>query len=168
MPYIRTLFALLAALVFAGPLAAQGADPLAIVNSIYPEGSQAEAAVSLQMRAPHRGALSKSLAALWKKSDDATPAEDEPVPGFDIASNSQGMEVKSAAVSYERHGAARATVVARLTAAQPFVRHSPADNVVRYDFVREAGHWKINDVRSAIDGKPWSLRALLTEGLKQP
>ena len=154
MPHLRILFALLALFVFTAPLAAQGVDPVAIVKSIYPEGSQSEAAVSLQMRAPHRRALSKSLAALWKKSDDATPAEDEPVPGFDIASNSQGMDVKSAAVSYERRGAASATVVAKLTAAHPYVRHSPADNVVRYDFVREAGRWKINDVRSAIDGKP--------------
>jgi hypothetical protein len=168
MSYLRIFFALWTVLVFTAPLAAQGADPIAIVKSIYPEGSQSEAAVSLQMRAPHRRALSNSLAALWKKSDDATPAEDEPVPGFDIASNSQGMEVKSAALSYERRGATHVIVVAKLRAAHPFVRHSPADNVVRYDFVRDAGGWKINDVRSAIDGKPWSLRALLTEGLKQP
>jgi hypothetical protein len=60
--------------------------------------------VSLQMRAPHRRALSKSLAALWKRSDDSTPKEDEPVPGFDIASNSNDREVARAEVKVETAG----------------------------------------------------------------
>jgi hypothetical protein len=156
----------LVALLLASPLAAQSADPAAIVKSIYPDGSQSEAAVSLQMRAPHRHALSKALAALWQKSDDATPSEDEPVPGFDIASNSQDREIARADVKVERRDGRRATVSATLFNKGPRIPYPKSDDIVRYDFVREGGAWKIDDVRSAIHGKPWSLRALLGAGLK--
>jgi hypothetical protein len=37
---------------------------------------------------------------------------------------------------------------------------------VRYDFVREAGAWKIDNARSTIEGKPWALRAQLESALK--
>jgi hypothetical protein len=39
------------------------------------------------------------------------------------------------------------------------------DPVVRYDFVYEGDKWKINGIRSAVDGKPWSICALLTQYL---
>jgi hypothetical protein len=149
------------------PALAQGPDPATIVKSIYAKRDRYGAAASLQAaRTDARPALSKSFAALWKRSDDATPEGDETPPGFDVASNSQGMDVTSAAVSVERRTATRATVVARLTAGAPFLRHSPAENVVRYDFVREHGAWKIDDVRGTIDPKPWSLRAIFLEVLK--
>jgi hypothetical protein len=162
----RLLLALAALLLFASPLAAQRPDPVAIVKSIYGKRDPYKAAISLQANAHERPALSKSLAALWKKSDDATPEGGETPPGFDVASNSQGMDVKSAVVSYERRTSQRATVIAKLTAGQPFVRHSPEENVLRYDFIREDGHWKIDDVRGTIDKEEWSIRALLTEALK--
>jgi hypothetical protein len=56
-------------------------------------------------------------------------------------------------------------VVAQLTAGHPYVRHSPQENVVAYDFVRENGRWKIDDIRSTSDGREWSLRGILNEGL---
>jgi hypothetical protein len=42
----------------------------------------------------------------------------------------------------------------------------PADRTVRYDFVRDAGQWKIDDIRSASDGEPWSIRGILEASLK--
>ena len=41
-----------------------------------------------------------------------------------------------------------------------------SDNVIRYHLVQEGGAWKIDDVHSTIDGKPWSLRNLLKDYLK--
>ena len=41
-----------------------------------------------------------------------------------------------------------------------------ADEVIRYYFVREAGGWKIDDIKGTVDGKPWSLRQLLVNYLK--
>ncbi len=42
----------------------------------------------------------------------------------------------------------------------------PADRTVRYDFVREAGNWKIDDIKGASDGEPWSIREMLATSLK--
>jgi hypothetical protein len=45
-------------------------------------------------------------------------------------------------------------------------RKHAADQVVRYDFVHEGDKWKIDDIRGAVDGTPWSVRELLTQYLK--
>ena len=45
-------------------------------------------------------------------------------------------------------------------------RPKPADRVLRYDFVREAGLWKIDDIRGASDREPWSIRDMLARSLK--
>jgi hypothetical protein len=42
----------------------------------------------------------------------------------------------------------------------------PSDDIVRYDFVRENGRWAIDNIRSTTDGKAWTIRKLLNEGLK--
>jgi len=149
------------------PALAQGPDPAAIVKSIYAKRDPYGAAASLEMRAKHRRALSKSLAALWKRSDDSTPKEDEPVPGFDIASNSNAREVSHAEVKVERQDAKRATVAARLFDKIPMIEHPASNDIVRYDFIRENGRWVIDDVRSTIDAEEWSLKGLLNIGLKQ-
>lgn len=43
----------------------------------------------------------------------------------------------------------------------------PADQVVRYVFVRETNAWKIDDIKGASDAEAWSIRAMLTDSLKQ-
>jgi len=156
-----------AAAVAPAPALAQGPEPAAIVKSIYGKRDPYGAAASLEMRALHRRALSKSLAALWKRSDDNTPKEDEPVPGFDISSNSNAREVSHATVKVERQDARRATVAARLFDKVPMIAHPASNDIVRYDFIRENGRWVIDDVRSTIDDKEWSLKGLLNIGLKQ-
>jgi hypothetical protein len=60
-------------------LAAPDPDPSNIVKSIYGKRDLYGAQASLQLRGPRGRILSRSLAALWKRSDDETPAEDEPV-----------------------------------------------------------------------------------------
>lgn len=37
---------------------------------------------------------------------------------------------------------------------------------VRYDFVREANNWKIDDIKGSPDGEAWSIRKMLTNALK--
>jgi len=163
----RLLIALAcSAAVSSGPAFADGPDPAAIVKSIYGKRDPYGAAESVAMRAKHRRALSKSLAALWKRSDDSTPKEDEPVPGFDISANSNAREVSWAEVKVERQDATRATVAAKLFS-KDFVNKNPSDDIVRYDFVRENGRWVIDNIRSTVDGKVWTIKGLLTEGLKQ-
>jgi hypothetical protein len=45
-------------------------------------------------------------------------------------------------------------------------RANQADTTIHYDFVHEAGQWKIDDVKGAVDGSPWSVCALLIDSLK--
>jgi hypothetical protein len=45
-------------------------------------------------------------------------------------------------------------------------RANAADNVIRYNFVREDGAWKIDDISGSADGEAWSIRAMLTDSLK--
>lgn len=37
---------------------------------------------------------------------------------------------------------------------------------MRYDFVRDAERWKIDDIEGGADGRPWSVRGMLTASLK--
>lgn len=66
----------------------------------------------------------------------------------------------------EKLDSATATIAVKMIRDHEVPRANPADDVVRYDFVRDGGHWKIDDIRGATDGKPWSVRGLLTYSLK--
>jgi len=79
--------------------------------------------------------------------------------------NSQDLDVKSFKVVSKKSEANKATVTVTLTARHS-ARKNSADDIIRYDFVRETGAWKIDDIRSAVDGKPWSIRQLLVNYLK--
>jgi hypothetical protein len=143
-------------------------DAVGIVNAIYRgtiEGYDRQRALWLHPR-NRRGTLSKALIALWVKADAKTQPGDSGPIDFDVTTNSQGMEVKSFTAKAESQDDKRATIVVTLTPKGEWLRHSPQDNIVRYDFIREGGRWVIDDVRSTTDGKPWSLRDLLTQALK--
>jgi hypothetical protein len=85
---------------------------------------------------------------------------------FDVTTNSQGMEVASFTLKIERADERHMTIAATLVPKGEWIRNSPLDNIVRYDFIREDGRWKIDDVRSSNDGAAWSLRQLLTQSLQ--
>jgi hypothetical protein len=147
--------------------AAPDPDPATIVKSIYGKRDLYGAQASLRLRGPRGRILSRSLAKLWKRSDDETAAEDEPVPGFDIPSNSQDREIARVEVNVERQDAARATVAAKLFNKGPRIEYPASDDIVRTDFVRENGRWAIDNVRSTSHGKEWTIRGLLAEGMKK-
>jgi hypothetical protein len=83
---------------------------------------------------------------------------------FDVATNSQGAEVKSFTVRTLSRDALHASVVAKLMP-DNWVRKSDRENEIRYDLVWERGRWAIDDVHSVIEPNPWSLRALLSQYL---
>ena len=66
----------------------------------------------------------------------------------------------------EQQGAGKATVAVTIESHQREARANAADKTIRYDFVQEAGQWKIDDIKGAVDGSPWSVRALLVDSLK--
>ena len=86
---------------------------------------------------------------------------------IDLASvtHSQDLDVKSFKVVSKKSEANKATVTVTLTARHS-ARKNSADDIIRYDFVRETGGWKIDDIKGAVDGKPWSIRQLLVNYLK--
>jgi len=83
---------------------------------------------------------------------------------FNVATNSQGLGVKSFTVTTLSRDASHASVVAKLTP-DNWVRKSDRENEIRYDLVWERGRWAIDDVNSVIEPNPWALRALLSQYL---
>jgi hypothetical protein len=101
---------------------------------------------------------------LWAKADAHTPKGDVGPVDFDPVTNSQDPDVKSFKVETEKLDADKALIAVTITGNTP--RSKPADQVVRYEFVREPMGWKIDDIKGAIDGEAWSIRAMLTSSLK--
>lgn len=141
-------------------------DPARFVASIYADGR--EGVVWAQwLDGARRGEwFSHALTALWAQRDArARKTSDElGAVDFDIATNSQGMEVKRFTVRTLSRDASHAGVVARLTP-DNWVRKSDRENEIRYDLVLEHGRWVIDDVHSVIEPHAWSLRAILTRYL---
>lgn len=163
------LIVALAALAGPAPAAPLANDPVAILTAIYTrvaagKGDEGGGFVVLD-KAARTKYLSKALAALWNKAEARTPKGDAGPVDFDPITNSQDPDVKSFTVTAEKMDAAAATVAVKMTASRG-ARPQPADDIVRYDFVRDGGHWKIDDIRGSVDGKPWSIRGILDIALK--
>jgi hypothetical protein len=144
-------------------------DPVAIVTAIYSRAAKGKGdgggAFVSETKAAKARYLSKSLVDLWAKADAHTPKGDVGPIDFDPVTNSQEPDVKSFKVDAEKREADKALIAVTITGHQTPPR-KPADQVVRYDFVRDAGAWKIDDIKGASDGEPWSIRAMLTDSLK--
>jgi hypothetical protein len=143
-------------------------DPRTIVNAIYTrvaKGKGDGGGFITSSKADRARNLSRSLAALWLKADAHTPKGDVGPVDFDPVTNSQEPDVKSFGIATERFDSQHATIAVTITGHQA-PRAKAADAVIRYDFVRDPAQWKIDDIRGADDGKPWSLRGMLEESLK--
>jgi hypothetical protein len=144
-------------------------DPRSIVNAIYTRAARGKGDggggfITSDKSARARN-LSRSLAALWLKADAHTPNGDVGPVDFDPVTNSQEPDVKSFTLATESSNGERATIAVTI-AGHSAPRKNPADAVIRYDFVRDPVQWKIDDIHGADDGKPWSLREMLSESLK--
>lgn len=168
--WAAAVFAALVAAAFV-PAFARGADASRFIELIYAHGHE-DAVWSQWLRSAKRGGwFSRDLTALWNKCDARASQSKDPIGplDFDIATNSQlGWDFfKGFAVSVVSQNNGHAVVDVRLkTDANTVPPKFDSDNVIRYDLVQEGGAWKIDDVHSTIDGKPWSLRDLLKDYLK--
>jgi hypothetical protein len=146
-------------------------DPVGIVTAIYTRAAKGKGdgggGFVIENKAAKAKYLSKSLVALWTKADARTPKGDVGPIDFDPVTNSQDPDVKSFKVVAEKQEADKATVAATIDSHQREARTKAADKTIRYDFVHEAGQWKIDEIRGAVDGSPWSVRALLVDSLKR-
>jgi hypothetical protein len=145
-------------------------DPAAILTAIYARVTKGKGdgggTFVIDGKAARAKYLSNSLATLWNKADARTRKGDGGPVGFDPVTNSQDPDVKSFKVAAEKQGADKATMTVTIEAHQRDARANAADKTIRYDFVREAGQWKIDDIKGAVDGSPWSVRALLVDSFK--
>ena len=143
-------------------------DPVAVITAIYSRAAKGKGdgggGFVIENKAAKARYLSKSLIALWAKADAHTPKGDVGPVDFDPVTNSQEPDVKSFKVEAEKLEAERALVA--VTIAGHGAPRKPADQIVRYDLVREGKDWKIDDIKGASDGEPWSIRAMLADALK--
>jgi hypothetical protein len=143
-------------------------DPVAILTAIYTRTAKGKGdgggAFIIENKAAKNQYLSKALVALWAKADAHTPKGDVGPVDFDPVTNSQEPDVKSFKVDAEKMEVDKATVAVTITGHRN--DRKPADLIVRYDFVREAGSWRIDDIKGASDGEAWSIRKMLTDSLK--
>lgn len=143
-------------------------DPLSVVNAIYARVTKGngDGGGTFVIDKPTRAKyLSRPLIKLWDKADAATPKGDVGPVDFDPATNSQDPDVASFTATAETQDASAATIAVTLKSHRES-RQDPADDVIRYDFIRDGALWRIDDIRGAIDGKPWSVRTMLSDSLK--
>jgi len=144
-------------------------DPVAIVNAIYARVVKGKGdgggGFVIENKAAKAKYLSRSLIALWARADAHTAKGDVGPIDFDPVTNSQDPDVKSFKVETEKLDANAALIAVALESHRG-KRDKPADAVIRYAFVHEGSAWKIDDIKGAVDGQPWSIRTMLTESLK--
>ena len=144
-------------------------DPAGILTAIYTrvaKGKGDSGGTFVIQKAARTKYLSNALAALWAKADARTRKGDSGPVDFDPVTNSQDPDVKAFKVAAEKQDASKATIAVTIESHQRDARQNPADKIISYDFVQEAGQWNNNDIKGAVDGSPWSVRALLAASLK--
>ncbi|MDA9437387.1 DUF3828 domain-containing protein [Bradyrhizobium sp. CCBAU 51627] len=145
-----------------------GNDPITILTAIYTRAAKGKgdggAAFVTENKAAKAKYLSRALVALWARADAHTPKGDVGPIDFDPVTNAQEPDVKSFKVDAETMEADKATLAVTITGHRN--ERKPADQIVHYDFVREAGGWKIDDIKGSSDGEAWSVRKMLTDSLK--
>jgi hypothetical protein len=142
-------------------------DPASILTAIYNRVAKGDGGGTfvIQTKAARTKYLSNSLVALWAKADARRRKGDGGPVDFDPVTNSQDPHVKSFKVVAEKQEADNAVIAVTIDSHQG-PPPKPGDQTIRYDFVREAGGWKIDEIKGAADGEAWSLRAMLTDFLK--
>jgi hypothetical protein len=144
-------------------------DPVAIITAIYTRAAKGKGdgggGFVIENKAAKTKYLSKSLVALWAKADANTPKGDVGPIDFDPVTNSQEPDVKSFKVVTEKLEADKALIAVTITGRS--ARAKPSDDIIRYNFVRDDGKWKIDDISGTVDGEAWSIRDILNESLKE-
>jgi hypothetical protein len=144
-------------------------DPVAAITAIYARATKGKGdgggGFIIENNAAKAKYLSKSLVELWAKADAHTPKGDVGPVDFDPVTNSQEPDVKSFKVVQEQLEAGKAVIAVTLIG-RGTPRKKPADNVIRYNLVRDGAQWKIDDISGASDGEAWSIRAMLAGSLK--
>jgi len=138
-------------------------DPAIIMSAIYSRAIKTDDSTWLEP-AERPKYLSKSLLALWAKADAKTTPDGKPAGppdfDFDLTTNTNGLKLERFMVRLESQTTDKAIVAVTLGYHKPFTLKGPS--VVIYDFVREDGLWRIDNIHTT----KWSVRDLLNLWLK--
>jgi hypothetical protein len=133
--------------------AAAADDPAGILTAIYTRVAQGKGdgggGFVIENKAARTKYLPNALVALWAKADARTKKGDGGPVDFDPVTNSQDPDVRSFKLAAEKQGADKTTVAVTIESHQREARANAADKTIRYDFVQEAGRWKIDDIKGA-------------------
>lgn len=135
-------------------------DPVAIITAIYQAAVKGNGPSWID-KGERSQYLSKSLVALWAKTDKKGAADHGALIDFDLVADTNGLTLTGFSLSAEKLDAKIATIAATLVYKEGDPRPEPS--IVRYDLVRENGQWKIDEIRTS----KWSVRDMLTLYLKQ-
>lgn len=158
---IRACLAALLLLVALPSAQAAEASPADMLRGIYREAVKGTTSDWLE---PKRRAnyLSKSLLALWAKSDaKKVPKGEVGAIDFDITTDTNALELQSFDIKVTSESANAAVLAVKLNYRKPYYRPGPPA-VVTYDFIREGAAWRVDNIRTP----GWSVRSMLTEWLK--
>ena len=159
---------LLALTAFTTPAPAQAPrEPEAIVKSLYEATMKNTMKAGFGVTKAERRLLTTSLRTLWDKAEKKTNPTGKELGAidFDAVSMSQDPNIASYVLMTEKRNDQHVTVVATFVIG-PNHTHTGQKEVVNYDFLREGGAWKIDNIRSSIERKPWTLRGNLEMHLK--
>ena len=143
-----------------GALAANSSDPVAFIAAIYKAAVKGDGPTWID-KGERRRYLSKSLVALWAKTDRKGAADKGALIDFDLVADTNGLTLTGFSLSTDKLDEKAATIAATLVYKEG--NPGPEPSIVRYDLVRENGQWKIDEIRTS----KWSVRDMLTLYLKQ-
>jgi hypothetical protein len=159
---VAVFFLLFIAPVAVDVVAASGADPspAEILSGIYKEAVNGTTSDWLEPKR-RRQYLSKSLSSLWVKADAKKPPDGDAGPiDFDLTTDTNALELEGFDIKAQNQSDTAAVLAVKMIYRKPYVREG--DAVVTYGFIREGGHWRIDNIRST----NWSVRDLLEHWLK--
>lgn len=113
------------------------------------------------MRSVRETYFSKGFDLLITASETKAVHDGDAALDFDPVSASQDAEIQKVTLKTELLEPGKAVVSAN------FSNHGQP-TVVTYDFVKEDGLWKINDIKGTNEKEAWSVRKILKVGAKEP
>ncbi len=159
--WVMTLLALLAAASAQAQVNPKEADPAAWLRQVYALYERAQKEDKLQSKASIElveQRASKALAALFKRDEDCSKKNNEICAlDWDFVIDGQDWEISKVKVGPTAIAGDKATVTVSFVNMK-----TPCVNV--YDFVREDGVWKVDDIETRPKGeKPLRIAQLLRD-----
>lgn len=139
-------------------------EPRDIVDAIYKAAAadvKKGRAGPFENRAMREAYFSKGFDVAVTAAETKAAHDGDTVLGFDPISATQDAELKKVTLKTDVLELNRAVVSAS------FMNHGQP-TVVTYDFVKEGGAWKVDDIKGTTEKEAWSVRKILKNPAREP